>query len=92
MGEISRDELKAKLDRGDRFKLVMTHSDWGYRANAEGRSTKRARVMIVVGTLGIAGFAGILFWTIIGPIIAVAIVTYWVRKIRDWRGDTPRAA
>jgi len=27
---ISRDELKAKLDRGDDFKLVMTLHEWAY--------------------------------------------------------------
>ena len=62
------------------------------RADAEGRSTKRARVMIIVGTLGIAGVAGLIYWSIIGPVIAVGIVAYWVHKIRDWRGDTPRPA
>ena len=29
---IDRDELKAKLDRGDDFKLVMTLHDWAFRA------------------------------------------------------------
>ncbi len=63
------------------------------RADAEGRSTKRARVMIVVGTLGMAGLAFWMYWTIIGPIIAIGIVAYWVHKIRGWRGgDTPRIA
>ena len=63
------------------------------RADAEGRSTKRARVMIVVGTLGMAALAFWMWWTIIGPVIAVSIVAYWVHKIRDWRGgDTPRTA
>ena len=62
------------------------------RADAEGRSTKNARVMIVVGTLGIAGAAGTMFWTIIGPMIAVGIVAYWVHKISKWRNDTPRPA
>ncbi|MCP4382785.1 MAG: rhodanese-like domain-containing protein [Hyphomicrobiales bacterium] len=28
---IEREELKSKLDRGDRFKLVMTMGDWAYR-------------------------------------------------------------
>jgi rhodanese-related sulfurtransferase len=28
---ITRDELREKLDRGDEFKLVMTHSAWAYR-------------------------------------------------------------
>jgi rhodanese-related sulfurtransferase len=30
--EVSRDELRAKLDRGDPFKLVMAASDFGFRA------------------------------------------------------------
>ena len=29
---IDREELKAKLDRGDDFKLVMTLNEWAYRA------------------------------------------------------------
>ena len=29
---IDRDELKAKLDRGDDFKLVMVLGEWGFRA------------------------------------------------------------
>ncbi len=29
---IDRDELKAKLDRGDDFKLVMALHDWAFRA------------------------------------------------------------
>lgn len=32
MNLISREELKAKLDRGDNFKLVMALSEWHYRA------------------------------------------------------------
>ena len=32
MDLIDRDELKAKLDRGDEFKLVMALSDWAYQA------------------------------------------------------------
>jgi rhodanese-related sulfurtransferase len=30
MDEISREELKAKIDRGDDFKLVMTLAEWAY--------------------------------------------------------------
>ena len=30
MEEISREELKTKLDRGDDFKLVMTLAEWAY--------------------------------------------------------------
>ncbi len=29
---IDRDELKAKLDRGDDFKLVMVLGEWGFNA------------------------------------------------------------
>jgi 3-mercaptopyruvate sulfurtransferase SseA len=29
---ISREELKQKLDRGDKFKLVMALPEWAYRA------------------------------------------------------------
>ncbi len=29
---IDREELKAKLDRGDDFRLVMTLHDWAFRA------------------------------------------------------------
>ncbi len=32
MNLISRDDLKAKLDAGDNFKLVMTLSEWAFRA------------------------------------------------------------
>ena len=32
MNLISRDELKAMLDRGADFKLVMTLGEWAYRA------------------------------------------------------------
>ena len=31
METISREELKAKLDRGDDFKLVMTLAEWAYQ-------------------------------------------------------------
>jgi len=30
--EISREDLKAKLDRGDDFRLVMTLNSWAFRA------------------------------------------------------------
>jgi rhodanese-related sulfurtransferase len=32
MNLISREELKTKLDRGDKFKLVMTLGEWAYHA------------------------------------------------------------
>ncbi len=62
------------------------------RADAEGRSLKRARAMIVAGTLGIAGMGAVIWWTIIGPVIAIGIVLFWAVKIQDWRDDTPRPA
>ena len=33
MNLISREELKAKIDREDDFKLVMTLSEWAYRTS-----------------------------------------------------------
>lgn len=48
--------------------------------------------MIVAGTLGIAGFGAVVFWTLIGPVIAIAIIAYWAYKIGQWRGGDPRAA
>ena len=62
------------------------------RADSEGRDTKRAQTMIVAGTLGIAGFGAVMWWTIIGPVIAIAIAAYWAYKIGQWRGGAPRAA
>ena len=32
MNQITRDELKAKLDQGDNFKLVMTLNEWSFQA------------------------------------------------------------
>jgi rhodanese-related sulfurtransferase len=32
MKTIDREELRAKLERGDEFKLVMTMSDWAFNA------------------------------------------------------------
>ncbi len=32
MNQISREELKEKLDRGDDFKLAMVLGDWQFRA------------------------------------------------------------
>ena len=32
MNIIDREELKAKLDRGDDFKLVMTLGEWAFEA------------------------------------------------------------
>ena len=62
------------------------------RADADGRSANKARGMVVTGTLGIAGLAGWMYWTIVGPVITVAIVAYWVYKIMRWRGGAPSEA
>jgi len=62
------------------------------RAVSEGRSTNRARAIIVVGTLCIAGLGAWMYWTLVGPIIAVGIVAYWINKIGQWRSGPPRAA
>ena len=40
-----------------------------------------ARVMIGVGTLCIAGVAGIIWWTVVGPVVVIAIITHRVYKI-----------
>ena len=32
MNVISREELKAKIDQGDEFKLVMTMGEWAFKA------------------------------------------------------------
>ena len=61
------------------------------RATAEGGSPKRGRGLIIAGTGGIAFLGGAVYWTVIGPIIAAAIVVYWVRRIRVWRSE-PAAA
>src|SRR3712207_9504014 len=37
---IGREELKAKLDRGDDFKLVMVLGEWEYRAKRIGGSLR----------------------------------------------------
>ncbi len=59
------------------------------RARAEGRSPTRGRAMIVVGTSGIALLAAVMWWTVVGPVIALAIVIYWAWKIRGWSGGQP---
>ena len=59
------------------------------RADSEGSNTNGARSMIVAGTLCMAGLAGWMYWTIIGPVIAVSVVAYWAYKIGQWRSETP---
>ena len=84
-------DLMALLSMFGPFVAIAGVYTWR-RADAEGRSTRNARVMIVAGTIGIAGLAAVMWWTIIGPIIAIAIVAYWAYKIGQWRGGAPRAA
>ena len=64
---------------------------WGIyvlrRATAEGRSPKRGRTMIVAGTCGIAAIGIAMFWLVLTPIIGVAIVVFWVRRVRVWKRE-----
>jgi hypothetical protein len=51
-------------------------------------ATRRCRgaqceIMIVMGTLGIAGVPSMMERAIIGPVIAIAIIYFWVVKITD---------
>lgn len=65
------------------------------RAGSEQRSANRGRTLVVAGTVGIALLSGALFWTIIGPLIAVAILVYWGWKIPTWKreaGPSPKGA
>ena len=55
------------------------------RAEAENRPRTAGRVLLVAGTLGIAAIAGAVWWTIVGPIIAVGIVLYWLVRLGGWR-------
>jgi rhodanese-related sulfurtransferase len=51
MNLITRDELRAKLDRGDEFKLVMTLSEFAYRAKHIPRSLHFETVTETLGPL-----------------------------------------
>ena len=57
------------------------------RAQAVNRSQTTGRVLLVAGTLGIALLAGTMFWTVIGPIVAVGIVVYWLMRLNVWRRE-----
>ena len=59
------------------------------RAQAEGHSLTRSRTVLIVGTLGVALLGAALFWTIIGPLIAIGILWFWAVKISAWRGEPP---
>ena len=59
------------------------------RAEAEGQSLTRGRSLLVAGTLGVALVGGAIWWTIVGPLIAIGIVWYWAVKISEWRRDRP---
>ena len=40
--------------------------------------------LTVVGTLAIGTLAGVMYWTILGPAIALAIVSFWVVQFLQW--------
>ncbi len=61
------------------------------RAEAEGHSLTRSRTLLVAGTVGVALLGGAVWWTIIGPLIAIGILWFWAVKIGEWRGDRPAA-
>ena len=48
---ISRDELKAKLDRGDDFRLVMTLNEWAFNATHIPGSIRFASIEEALGEL-----------------------------------------
>ena len=62
------------------------------RAHVEGRSQTTGKTLVVAGTLGIAAIAGAMWWTIIGPVLAVAIVAYWVLQLGGWPRQQPPVA
>ena len=62
------------------------------RAQVEGRSPTTGRTMVVGGTLGIAAIAGAMWWTIVGPLLAVAIVAYWTLQLGGWPRQEPPVA
>ena len=59
------------------------------RAQAEGQRLTRPRALLVGGTVGVALLGGAVFWTIVGPLIAIGILGYWAVKIGEWRGERP---
>ena len=59
------------------------------RAEEEGRSPTPGRALVVSGMAGIALLMGMMFWTIIGPIIALGLVVFWALKIREWSRPAP---
>jgi len=61
------------------------------RAQAEGRSPSTGRTLVVVGTLGIAAIAGAMWWTIVGPLVAAAIIAYWMLQFGGWPGGSHRS-
>ena len=61
------------------------------RAQAEGESLTRPRLLLIGGTGGVALLGGAAFWTILGPLVAIGIVGYWIVKIAEWRGERPLA-
>jgi hypothetical protein len=46
---------------------------------------------LVAGTLGIALLGGVTYWTIVGPIVAVGIIIYWLIRLNAWRRERTAA-
>lgn len=61
------------------------------RAEAENKPQRTGRALLVAGTLGIAAIAGAVWWTIVGPIVAVGIVLYWLVRLGGWRSQQRHA-
>ncbi|MCZ6544702.1 MAG: hypothetical protein O6913_03230 [Chloroflexi bacterium] len=59
------------------------------RAQADGAPLTIPRGLLIVGTGGIAFFGAAVWWSIVGPIIAVAILAFWAVQIARWRGEPP---
>ncbi len=60
------------------------------RAAAEGRGPGRGRALIVTGTSSMVFLLGWMsHFTVVGPIIAVAIVLFWLVRIVAWSTGWP---
>ncbi len=61
------------------------------RAQTSNRSQATGYVLLVAGTLGIALLGGVTYWTIVGPIVAVGIIIYWLIRLNAWRRERTAA-
>jgi rhodanese-related sulfurtransferase len=93
MSQISRDELKAKLDRGDEFKLIMVMGEWAFKAQhipgsinmnsaMEARSIPRDTEIVVYCTGG-ACFASKTAYTVL---LGMGFTNVWhyAGGLEDW--------